>query len=133
MNKRRMTRGLILLGSAVALAADPLWMAAQQQTSPAPSPALGASLPASQPAMPPMPPMQGTSPTTQMSFTALTKPKTTQPTTQISMRFKDAPIDAVLQHLSQAAGFEVVKDGALDGRVTVWADQPVSPKKRFGS
>jgi general secretion pathway protein D len=51
------------------------------------------------------------------------------PTTQISLNFKDASIDAVLEHLSEVAGFVVVKDGKLDGRVTVLSKQPVSPEE----
>ncbi|HEX8911136.1 MAG TPA: secretin N-terminal domain-containing protein, partial [Humisphaera sp.] len=45
----------------------------------------------------------------------------------ISLDFRNAPLDAVLEHLSEAAGFAVVKDGAVDGRVTVVSRQPVSP------
>ncbi len=33
----------------------------------------------------------------------------TQPATQITMNFKDASIDAVLDYLSQTAGFFVIK------------------------
>jgi len=51
------------------------------------------------------------------------------PTTQISLNFKDAPIDAVLDQLSSLAGFVVVKDTPLTGRVTVLSKQPVSPEE----
>src|SRR5688572_22994122 len=45
----------------------------------------------------------------------------------ISLDFKNAPLDAVLDHLSEAAGFVVVKEAAVDGRVTVVSRQPLSP------
>ncbi|HSU67662.1 MAG TPA: type II secretion system secretin GspD, partial [Tepidisphaeraceae bacterium] len=49
------------------------------------------------------------------------------PTTQISFQFKDASIDAILDYLSQTAGFIVIKDAPVSGRVTVIAKQPVTP------
>lgn len=57
-------------------------------------------------------------------------PASTQPwgpTTQISMNFRDASIDAVLEYLSTNAGFVVVKESPVSGRVTVLSRQPVSP------
>ena len=59
---------------------------------------------------------------------------TTQPTTQpsgkpISLNFKDAPLDVVLDHLSDAAGLIVVKEGVVDGRVTVQSAEPVTPEE----
>ncbi len=136
-----MTRGLILLGSALALAANPLWMAAQQQPTTAPS-VSGALTPATAPTTPlpgaqPTASLAGGQPSTAPSgdqssatpptppATAMVKPK--PPTTQIMMRFKDAPIDAVLQHLSEAAGYTVLKFATIDERVTVWRDQPMTP------
>ena len=122
LNKRKMTRGLILLGSAVALAANPIWMAAQQQ--PSAGPAAGTPLPGAQPTTG----MAGPGPLSSTAPSVVTsKPKPA--TTQISMRFKDAPIDAVLQHLSEAAGYQVLKLSPIDQRVTVWSDQPISPEK----
>ena len=51
------------------------------------------------------------------------------PTTQISFRFKDASIDAVLQQLAKEAGYAVIKTVNVDGRVTVWKDQPITPEE----
>jgi general secretion pathway protein D len=51
-------------------------------------------------------------------------------TTQISFDFENASVDAVLQHLSDVAGFIVLKDtgiGPISGRVTVLSKQPVTP------
>src|SRR4051794_38990605 len=45
----------------------------------------------------------------------------------ITLNFKNAPIDAILDHLSEAAGFVIVKEGPLEGRVTVLSKQPISP------
>ncbi len=36
------------------------------------------------------------------------------------------PIDSVLEHLSQAAGYIIIKDAPVDGRVTVLSSQPIS-------
>ena len=41
------------------------------------------------------------------------------PNVRITLNFRDAPIDRVLEHLSSAAGFINVKDAPVDGRVTV--------------
>jgi general secretion pathway protein D len=49
------------------------------------------------------------------------------PTTQISFNFRDASIDAILDYLSQTAGFVVLKDGPVSGRVSVLSKQPVTP------
>ena len=115
MTRRRMTRAVILFGSVVAMAVDPALIAAQQLDS-APTTA-----PVTQP-------VAATAPTT-MEPTVV-RPHSKFPTTQkITLRFKDAPVDAVLQHLSEAAGFEVVKDAPIEGRVTVWSDQPVTPEE----
>jgi general secretion pathway protein D len=59
-----------------------------------------------------------------------TPPPATQPATQpvahVRLNFKDTPIDAILEHLSQEAGFVIVKDAPVDGRVTVISLQPVT-------
>src|SRR5439155_3645348 len=48
---------------------------------------------------------------------------------RLSLNFKDAPLDTVLDYLSQQAGFAVIKDGPVDGRVTIQSKQPVSPEE----
>ena len=62
---------------------------------------------------------------------ATTQPAATQPSTRpverITLNFKDAALDAVLDHLSATAGFIVIKEGPVDGRVTVMSQQPVTP------
>jgi len=126
MNKRRITRGMILVGSAVALVATPLWIVAQQQP---PTPPAAAIAPALTP-----PVSQPVAATTQVEIPT-TGPVAMLPknnhvaTTQISVRFKDAPIDSVLQYLSQAAGYAVIKESPIDLRVTMWKDQPMPPEE----
>jgi len=53
---------------------------------------------------------------------------TSAPTTQISLNFQDAPIDTVLERLSDEAGFVILKPGPapIPGRVTVRSTQPVT-------
>jgi general secretion pathway protein D len=62
---------------------------------------------------------------------AATQPATTQSASgaRLSLNFKDAPLDTVLDYLSQQAGFAVIKDGPVDGRVTIQSKQPVSPEE----
>jgi general secretion pathway protein D len=50
-------------------------------------------------------------------------------TTRISFNFKDASVDAVLDYLSETAGFIVVKEVTVSGRVTVLSKQPVTPEE----
>jgi general secretion pathway protein D len=53
---------------------------------------------------------------------------TTQPGGGLSLNFKDATIDSVLDELSEKAGFIVIKQvPRLDGRVTLVSKQPVKP------
>ena len=57
-----------------------------------------------------------------------TQPVETQPLA-IRLNFKDASLDAVLQYLSDVAGFVVIRDVPVDGRVTLLSLQPVSPEQ----
>ena len=50
----------------------------------------------------------------------------------IVLNFKDATLDAVLEYLSEAAGFVVVKDITVLGRITVISQQPVSAEEAVG-
>ncbi len=70
------------------------------------------------------------------STQASTKPSSTQPSgpdnppkpaDKISLNFKDAPLDAVLDYMATAAGFSVMKDGPVEGRVNLVSKQPVTP------
>lgn len=45
----------------------------------------------------------------------------------IVLNFRDASLDAVLDYLSEAAGFTVLRDTAVSGRVTLTSRQPVTP------
>src|ERR1700730_17724895 len=56
----------------------------------------------------------------------VTQPAATRPADDIRLNFKDTPLDVVLEHLSQVAGFVVVKDAPVDGRVSVMSMRPVS-------
>jgi general secretion pathway protein D len=78
----------------------------------------------------------GAVPTTQTATTqggpnAATRPNgsiTTQPGGGLLLNFKEASIESVLDELSAAAGFIVIKDvPRLEGRVTLTSKQPVKP------
>lgn len=57
-------------------------------------------------------------------------PSTTQPadgkTPSVSLNFKEASADAVLDYLAEATGFTIVKEAKVDGRVTVQTRRPVT-------
>jgi general secretion pathway protein D len=42
------------------------------------------------------------------------------------MKFKNAPLEQVLDYFSEAAGFIIVLDTRVQGKVTVWSDTPMS-------
>ena len=44
----------------------------------------------------------------------------------LRLHFRGAPLDSVLDYLSDAAGFIIVLDTQVHGRVDLWSDQPVS-------
>jgi general secretion pathway protein D len=46
------------------------------------------------------------------------------PTTRISLNFRDVSVDAMLDQLAEMTGLAVVKDGRVDGRVTLISKQP---------
>ena len=103
-------KSLLLLAPVAMWSMDPSLVMAQ----PSPRPMSAATQPSTQPS---------TKPTTQASAGS-------RPATQISMQFRDASVDAVLQHLSSMAGFVVVQEGKIDGRVTIISEQPVTPPRR---
>lgn len=51
-----------------------------------------------------------------------------KPAKDIALNFKDVPLDTVLDYLATAAGYTVIKDGNVEGRVTVVSKQPVQPE-----
>ena len=60
---------------------------------------------------------------------ATTQPASTQPAADIRLNFRDTPLDVVLKHLSEVAGFLVVSDVPVDARVTVVSVDPVTPEQ----
>jgi general secretion pathway protein D len=65
--------------------------------------------------------------TTQSFPATATHNITTQPGGGLLLNFKDASIDSVLDELSRAAGFIIVKTVQPQGRVTLVSKQPVKP------
>jgi general secretion pathway protein D len=51
------------------------------------------------------------------------------PAGKILLNFRNAPVDAVLDHLSRAAGFIIIKDVPVSGTVDVMSQQPMSPEE----
>ncbi len=152
--QRIWTRRLVLLGSAaaaVALGTGRLLTAQQApvppQAAPAPQAPAAPQDPTPPPANPQAAPPQAvpaTPPPTAVGESSTTRPamtgdigpgasitiprRSTRPaTTQITFNFRDAPVDAVLERLSDEAGFIIVKQSPVSGRVTVLSARPVTP------
>jgi len=53
-------------------------------------------------------------------------PAAVEPAPGILLNFQDAPLSAVLDHLSEAAGLVIVQETSVQGRVSILARQPVS-------
>ncbi|HWE93273.1 MAG TPA: secretin N-terminal domain-containing protein [Tepidisphaeraceae bacterium] len=51
----------------------------------------------------------------------------TRPAQKLKLHFKDASADAVLTYLSEAAGFIIIKETPVEGRVTIDSEQDVTP------
>jgi len=47
-------------------------------------------------------------------------------TNELWLNFRGVPLDMVLNYLSRAAGFVIVMDTQVNGRVDVWSDRPVT-------
>ncbi|MGB0578325.1 MAG: hypothetical protein ACPGVU_01360 [Limisphaerales bacterium] len=43
----------------------------------------------------------------------------------IRLNFKDTPLDSVLEQLSKEAGFAIIKDAEIRGRVDAISEQPL--------
>ncbi len=128
MNKLNRSMGVISAAAALVVARQ--WLPAQVPPATTPiAPTTMPVLPTTWPAMidaatpaPSSEPSPATAPTT-----APVRLGPRAPAGQISLNFKDAAVDTVLDHLSEVAGFIVLKDGPITGRVTVMSKQPVSP------
>src|SRR5687767_7175628 len=75
----------------------------------------------------PAPSATAAPPATTAPSTAPAPAAATRPAAPFSLSFDNAPVNSVLEQLSESAGFVVVKEGALEGRVTVFSRQPVTP------
>src|SRR5271170_4119282 len=105
--KRKMSGCAMLLGSLAMLAARPELAAAQDV------------------------PASSTQPTADVvsSGSQVVEPSTQPATTKLVFSFKDASLDAVLDYLSQTAGFTVIKLKPATGRVTMFTRSPVTPEE----
>lgn len=66
-------------------------------------------------------------PTTAPSHNGVVSHITTRPGGSLILNFKDASIDSILDELSSAAGFIVVKEVKPEGRATLESKQPIKP------
>ncbi|HET6246611.1 MAG TPA: secretin N-terminal domain-containing protein [Tepidisphaeraceae bacterium] len=133
--KRSRSCAVLLAASAAICVIAPDLCSAPAATQPANAPA--ATIPATTPSPATTPP--ATSPATVPATTeAATQPSTTQaaatqpadadhPPAQIRLNFRDTPLDTILEHLSQDAGFSIERDVPGDVRVTVISLQPLTP------
>jgi general secretion pathway protein D len=126
--KRGLARPVRIVGPAVVVAVLwalgwVSWRASAQLSTP--SSVLTSSPPAGSTGSPPA--TSGQTPESNAA-SPVTSPAT-GPTTQASLNFKDAPIDAVLDYLSEAAGYVIVREVPIDGRATVMSKRPVNPQE----
>jgi general secretion pathway protein D len=66
------------------------------------------------------------------SAEALNPPKSTNAPggdQELHLNFRNAPLDMVLNYLSEAAGFIIVLDTKVEGKVDVWSNRPVSKQE----
>src|SRR2546421_1265643 len=56
-------------------------------------------------------------------------PSTTQASKELSLNFRDMPLDDVLSFLSRQGGFTIIKQGQMEGRITLVSVPPVSPEQ----
>ena len=115
-------RRVAVLAPAVAAAAAAVAVAVAQQQPAALAPATPLPAAATRPVT--------LAPDTSPTPSVIIPPRATRPTTKpvmISLHFTDAPVDQVLEELSKAAGFIIVKEAPVDGRVTLISPVPVSP------
>jgi general secretion pathway protein D len=104
--KRKLNRYALLVGSLAIFGAGPEWSSAQ---------IVAAS---------------STQPTADVvaSGSQVVEPSSQPSTNLLTFSFKDASLDAVLDYLSQTAGFTVIKLKPATGRVTMFTRTPVTPE-----
>src|SRR5690348_5933371 len=74
----------------------------------------------------PAPAAAATTPGISSTSTATMSAASTAATNGLRLTFRAAPLESVLEYLSDAAGFIIVLDTQLHGRVDVWSDRPVT-------
>lgn len=113
-------------------------LAAEAETQPSTSPVTQPTVIVDQPTTQPttQPAVVAEQPTTQPATQPTAAARPTEMPTEAYVRrlngalllnFKDASIDAVLEQLSEVAGFIIVKETKVEGRVTLLSKQAVSP------
>src|SRR4051812_14390302 len=45
---------------------------------------------------------------------------------QLRMNFRGVPLEAVLNYLSEAAGFTIILETRLEGKIDAWSNQPLN-------
>lgn len=106
--------GMVALADDAPVTNKPAAPAAAAKTPPAP-----AAVPA--PETPPAPDDQAASVT---DTNVVVDPATGE--LKLRMQFQNAPLKTVLDYMSQAAGYIIVPETDISGKVTVWSDQPLN-------
>lgn len=118
-----------------------LWQAAAQPF-PRPSEADDAPPPATEPAQPPgdtplddpdQPPPDGDVPKPDAEPGVIETPPVREPARLVPegeaglrLNFRNAPLELVLDYLSEAAGFTIIPETNVRGRIDVWSNQPLT-------
>lgn len=97
----------------------------EAQSGSAPPPAAALPAVAAADALP-APAAAGTTPGISSTSDATVSAAGTAATNGLRLNFRAAPLESVLEYLSDAAGFIIVLDTQVHGRVDVWSDRPVT-------
>lgn len=54
------------------------------------------------------------------------------PSNPLRLNFRNAPLEMVLNYLSEAAGFIIVPEAEIRGKIDVWSNQPVTQDEALG-
>jgi general secretion pathway protein D len=69
------------------------------------------------------------SPTADAAPTAAAASSTAAPRADLRFNFRGAPLETVLNYMSQAAGYVIVLQTPVTGTVDMWSDNPVSKEE----
>lgn len=77
-------------------------------------------------------PVESAKPVAAATDSAPAAVETVDPNKQLRLNFRNAPLEMVLNYLSEAAGFIIVPETEVRGKIDVWSNQPVTQDEALG-